>query len=205
MPTLRLIYFDAPGRAESVRTVFRLGGVSFEDVRLSYAEFGQQRANGAFPLGSVPVLEVDGVPMVQTAAMLRYAARIGATDLYPDDAWDAFVVDSALDCINDTLTNALMPSMVERDPEAKMRLRQAFVEVPLPRVLGHIESLLGRSDGPFLLGEQLTIADIVLALQVGAMLRGVLDGITADHLAPFPRLCAHAAAYAAHPRIAALG
>ena len=205
MSTLRLTYFDAPGRAEPLRVVLRLGGIPFDDHRLKFPDFHRLKAGGAFPLGSVPVLEVDGFPMVQTAAMLRYAARLGAPDLYPDDPWEGFVVDSALDCFNDTLTNALMPSMMERDPVRKAELRQTFVDGPMPLILAHTERLLERSGGPFLLGQRLSIADIVIALQVGAMVRGILDGITADHMAPYPLLAALPVAYASHPRIQALG
>ena len=60
MPNLTLTYFDGPGRAEPVRVALRLGGVPFVDHRLAFPQFAEAKAAGAFPLGSVPVLEVDG-------------------------------------------------------------------------------------------------------------------------------------------------
>lgn len=203
MPTLKLTYFDAPGRAEPVRIALRIAGVPFEDHRLKFPEFGALKAQGAFPLGSVPILEVDGHPITQTGAMLRYAARAGQGDLYPTDPLQALIVDSALDTFNDTLSNALLPSLYERDPAKKLAMREVFAAGPLPLVCRYVEGLIGRADGPFLIGQQLTIADLVLALQIAQILRGGLDGIDAAALDPFPRLVGLSAATLADPRVIA--
>jgi prostaglandin-H2 D-isomerase / glutathione transferase len=203
MPNLKLTYFDAPGRAEPVRIALFIAGIPFEDHRVKFPEFGALKGSGALPLGSVPILEVDGLVLPQTAAMLRYVAHLGAPQLYPTDALDAFIVDSVLDTFNDTLSNALLPSFYERDTEKKLAMRQAFAAGPLPLVLGHTESLLARSGGPFLTGADLTIADLVIAGQVLQIQSGHLDGITADVLAPYPHVRALAEAYLAHPSIVA--
>lgn len=204
MPTLRLTYFDSPGRAEPVRIALRLAGVPFEDVRLSFPQFAEAKARGDFPLGSVPVLDVDGVRLTQTAAMLRYAARLGDGSLHPSDAYAALVVDSALESLNDTFANALTPSLFERDAEKKLALRAAFAAGPMTRVFRYLEGLVERSGGPFVAGAALSVADLVLAAQLEQIRRGGLDGLTAEHLAPYPRLVALADAYRAHPRIVAL-
>ncbi len=155
MPTIKLTYFDAPGRAEPVRLALRIAGLPFHDERLKFPEFAAQKAAGAFPLGSVPVLQVDGHVFTQTAAMLRYVARVGGTDLYPADPAEALVVDSALDTFNDTLSNALLPSLYERDPAKKLAMREVFAAGPLPLACAYVEGLIARSGGPFLLGDRL--------------------------------------------------
>jgi prostaglandin-H2 D-isomerase / glutathione transferase len=203
MPTLKLTYFDAPGRAEPVRLALRIAGIPFEDHRLKFPEFAALKADGAFPLGSVPILEVDGHPITQTAAMLRYAARAGQGDLYPTDPTQALVVDSALDTFNDTLSNALLPSLYEREPDKKLAMRKVFAAGPLPLACRYVEGLIARGDGPFLIGPQLTIADLVLALQVAQIQRGGLDGIDAAALDPFPRLVGLAGATLSDPRVVA--
>lgn len=203
MPNLKLTYFNAPGRAEPVRIALFLAGLPFEDVRVDFPQFGAMRAMGALPLGSVPLLEVDGFPIVQTGAMLRYVAHLGAPDLYPRDALAAFIVDSAIDTFNDTLSNALTPSMFERDMERKLAMRATFVAGPLTLACRYVEGLIARSGGPFLVGAELTIADLMIANQVLQLQSGRLDGITADTLAPYPLLRGLAEAYLAHPRITA--
>lgn len=201
MPTLQLTYFDAPGRAEPVRVALHLAGLPFEDSRLKFPAFMELKAQGAFPLGSVPVLTVDGVPMAQTAAMLRFVARLGGTTLYPADPRAAFVVDSVLDSFNDTLSNALMPSLFERDMTKKLEMRAAFAAGPMVRVFGYAEAMIERSGGPFVAGQTMSIADLVIAQQIVQIRDGGLDGITAAALEPYPRLSALADAYLADPRI----
>ena len=203
MPKLKLTYFDAPGRAESVRIALALADLPFEDRRLKFPEFAALKAEGVFPLGSVPVLEVDGLTLTQTGAMLRYVARLGAPDLYPADALKALIVDSALDTFNDTLSNALLPSMYERDVDRKLALRAEFAAGPLVKACAYVEGLIARSGGPFLLGATLSIADIVVALQIRQVQSGNLDGLGPEALEPYPRLVALAEACFAEPRVAA--
>ncbi len=202
MPNLKLTYFNSPGRAEPVRVALRLAGIPFEDHRLDFPGFGALKAQGAFPLGSVPVLEVDGVAYPQTAAMLRYVARLGG-ELYPTDALAALVVDSAIDTFNDTLSNALLPSFYERDMDRKLAMRAEFVAGPLPTACRFIEGLLERSGGPFVTGTAMTIADLLIANQILQIQGGHLDGVAPDALTPYPRLLAMVEAYRTDPRVTA--
>lgn len=204
MPNLKLTYFDGPGRAEPVRVALRLAGLAFEDHRLKFPEFVEHKTKGAFPLGAVPVLTVDGFAIPQTAAMLRYIARSGCPDLYPTDPFSALLVDSVLDTLNDTLSHALRPSFFERDMAKKLEMRKEIVAGPFASVLGFVEAVIGRSGGPFVAGAQMSIADLVLAHQVLQIRDGVLDGIGMEHLEKYPRTRGVADAYLAEPRIAAL-
>jgi glutathione S-transferase len=204
MPQLKLTYFDSPGRAEPVRVALRLAGAPFEDHRVNFAGFMELKQSGALPLGSVPVLEVDGFTMTQTAAMLRFAARLGETGLYPSDPAAAFMVDSALDTFNDTWSHALVPSLFERDKEKKLAMRAEFAAGPMKRVFDYVEAILTKSGGPFVAGKALSIADLVIAQSLLQIRTGGLDGITPDMLQTWPHLLALADAYLAEPRIAAL-
>lgn len=203
MTTIKLSYFDAAGRAEPVRVALFMAGLPFEDHRVKYPEFAALKESGALPLGSLPVLEIDGAVMTQTSAMLRFVARLGATDLYPTDPTTAFVVDSALETFNDTLSHALLPSLYERDMPKKLEMRAAFAAGPMKQVLGYVEGLLERFGGPYLGREKLSIADLVVAAQLLQIRAGTLDGITAEALAPYPRLNALTNAYLEDPRVMA--
>lgn len=203
MPHLTLTYFDTAGRAEPVRLALRIGGVPFEDRRLPFPEFMRLREAGSLPLNQVPLLEVDGEVLTQTAAMLRFAARLGGGALLPSEPLAAFRVDSALDAMNDTLSNALMPSMFERDPVKKLEMRRAFAAGPMTRVFRYLEGLIARSGGPFVAGGTLSIADLVIALQVAQIRGGGLDGIGEPHLAAYPGLLALTEATLADPRVVA--
>ncbi len=203
MPVLELTYFNAPGRAEPLRVALAIAGLPFVDHRLDYAGFGALKAEGKLPLGSVPVLDVDGLRVTQTGAMLRYVARLGASDLYPQDLHDALIVDSVVDTFNDTLSNALAPSMFERDMTKKLEMRMAFVQGPMARACSYVEGLTTRSGGPFVLGKTMSIADLVVANQVLSFQSGRIDGVSHDTLAPYPHLRALTEAYLADPRVQA--
>lgn len=196
--TTRLTYFKSPGRAEPVRIALFLAGIPFTDERLGFPEFMQAKQNGALPLGSVPVLEHGGRAFAQTAAMLRFAGRVANNGLYPDDPEAGLVVDSAIDTFNDTVAHALRPSFWEKDDEKKLAMRRAFVDDTMATCFRYVEGLI---KGPFLLGDQLTIADLVIGGSISAYESGQLDGITRADLAPFPRLLALGEAYRTHPDI----
>lgn len=205
MPTYRLTYFDAAGRAEPIRVAMFLAKLPFEDRRLKFPEFSALREQGAFPLGAVPMLEIDGRPIVQTAAILRYVARVGNTELYPTDPYAALLVDSAIDTFNDTVSNALIPSLFERDQAKKLEMRKALVAGPLAKACRYVEDLIGAGPGPFLTGSKLTIADVLLGDTVRTYRSGRLDGMSAEILAPYPKLAALGDAYDAHPAIVEYG
>ena len=58
MTSYKLTYFDIDGgRAEPIRIAFHAAGIDFEDIRLSFPEFGEMRKNTRF--NAVPVLEID--------------------------------------------------------------------------------------------------------------------------------------------------
>lgn len=61
--TLRLTYFDGPGRADPVRWALRFAGIEFEDERLSLAEWDEMRESGErdVPLHQLPLLTVNTV------------------------------------------------------------------------------------------------------------------------------------------------
>lgn len=186
MPKLKLTYFNMPGRAEPVRLALKINGIDFEDNRISGPEFGALRQSDALPLGSVPTLEVDGLVMTQTGAMLRYVAKLGDAGLYPEDPFEAFIVDSVIDCFNDTLATAMAPSFREQDLEKRIAMRRELATGTMAKVFKHTESLIARSGGPFLLGDRLSIADLVVACNIMGLRSGNLDGLSADDAADYP-------------------
>ena len=85
MPRLKLSYFDFQGgRGEPARLALAIGGIPFEDDRVS-TDWAKRK--GQTPFGSLPVLDVDGQIVTQSNAINRYVGKL--TDLYPADAWQA--------------------------------------------------------------------------------------------------------------------
>jgi len=102
-----LLYFDGAGRAETIRIALHAGGVDFTDTR-----FGKDwpTIKPTTPLGSVPVLKVDGVMHCQSVALARYAGKLGG--FYPEDPVQALIVDEAIESLNELM--AVAPKRYER-------------------------------------------------------------------------------------------
>jgi glutathione S-transferase len=190
---LRLHYFPFPGRAGAIRDTLRIAGIPFEDDHVPAERFTELKAAGALPFGSLPVLDVvtpDGtVTAAQSNAILRFVGR--RAGLYPaDDPLRALKVDEALD-VGEDLYHVIGPSIGEPDPERRIAMRKVLAVETLPRWGGYLERLLvanGRTG--FVVGDQLTVADLKLHWIVDKLSNGSLDGIPTTVLDGHPALSA---------------
>jgi glutathione S-transferase len=71
----------------------------YEDVRLSFPEFGAKKAAGAFTFGSVPVIDVGSERFAQSGAILRYVGKLSG--LYPVDILAAMRTDVVIDALEE--------------------------------------------------------------------------------------------------------
>eukprot|EP01091_Cochliopodium_minus_P018090 TRINITY_DN7253_c0_g1_i2.p1 TRINITY_DN7253_c0_g1~~TRINITY_DN7253_c0_g1_i2.p1 ORF type:complete len:120 (-),score=32.98 TRINITY_DN7253_c0_g1_i2:629-988(-) len=117
MSKLKLTYFNSPGRAEGIRIALFMGGVEFEDERISKEEFVNRKQS--LPYLAVPVLTLeDGEVIAQSKAILRYVGRL--TKLYPEDIKQAMLVDEIIDGLID-MGLKMMPILFDQDPESKKK------------------------------------------------------------------------------------
>jgi glutathione S-transferase len=58
--SIKLWYFDGYGRAEAIRMMLTYLEAPFEDIRLSFEEFGKLKAEGKFEFGQLPAAEWEG-------------------------------------------------------------------------------------------------------------------------------------------------
>ncbi len=199
MTSYKLTYFDIDGgRAEPIRIAFHAAGIDFEDIRLSFPEFGEMRKNTRF--NAVPVLEIDGVAVTQSNALSRYVGKLAG--LYPTDDMQALYCDEVLDALEDIL-HYIVPTFGlkgEELQEAREKLADGWLSIYL-RGLGE---LLVRGGGDYFAGESLTVADLKAFVQVRWLLSGGLDHIPTDLVERLaPDLVRHQDRVAADPRVTA--
>lgn len=96
-----LVYFDAEGRAEPIRILFHIAGKEYDDTRFAGKDWPNIKPTT--PLGSVPVLKVDGEQHCQSVSLNRYAAKLAGW--YPSDELQALKCDMVAESINE-LTSA---------------------------------------------------------------------------------------------------
>jgi len=196
MPTYKLIYFNVIGRGETIRLIFKVAGVDFEDYRIELDQFSTQMKTDT-PFGQLPVLEVDGVKLCQSNAIARYLAKkydlAGKTDL------EQAQVDMIVDCLEDAI-KPMVAFFHEKDETIKAVGKKRYNEEQLPTYLTLLERLLSANHGgdKFFVGEKLTWVD----LQFLSFNKWISHTGLENPLASFPKLAALKARVEAIPKIA---
>lgn len=174
MASYKLTYFDIDGgRAEPIRICFHAAGIEFEDVRISFQEFMEQRKSLRF--NCVPVLEIDGTVVTQSNAMCRYIGKMAG--LYPEDGLQALYCDEAIGAVEDLLHSIVHTFGLEGD-ELKAA-REKLVDGWLSVFLKGLGEVLERG-GDYVADNRLTVADLKVAGITGWVMSGQLDHVPTD-------------------------
>ena len=72
--TYKVYYFPFYARAEPLRMMFNKAGIPFEDNRVSGDAWMELKPTTEF--GQMPILEVNGTKMYQSAALNNYVAGV---------------------------------------------------------------------------------------------------------------------------------
>lgn len=199
MPELRLTYFDIHGgRGEPARLALTLAGIPFEDRRVVLSDWRDLKSE--MPLGTLPVLEVDGYPLTQSNAINRYVGQL--TGLYPTDLWQAALCDEILESVEDISTQ--IGATFRMSTDARRTQRELLVAGPIPLFLGRLGAQLRARGDRYFADDRLTMADLKVFAWVRHLRSGVLDHISSAIVESCAdNLCAHQERIAAEPAIAA--
>eukprot|EP00041_Stephanoeca_diplocostata_P010489 m.166759 g.166759 ORF g.166759 m.166759 type:complete len:257 (+) comp18167_c0_seq2:146-916(+) len=213
---IKLTYLDIKGIAEPIRLTFAVGGIDFDDHRVSYKHVSQMRTTGTLPYGQVPILQVGDQIYSQSTAILRWAGI--KAGLYPFECQP--LIDGVEECLADIkkflipqwYKNALARSPVTGDlftgttlsAEQQHAVLNALNDVILPEKFAQLERVLQRSGGSYFCGEKMSICDLSFySLASGILLGDYCDGLDPATLADCPRLLELTKTVANHPRVAA--
>jgi len=196
MPNYKLTYFDGRARAETARMLFKLAGQPFEDIRLDFEEW--PKVKESYPMGQLPVLDIDGVMLCQSNAIGRFLAK--QYGFAGRSALESAQIDAVVDSVEDLTTRIGPLYDLGSQPEEKAKYVERYRTEYLYPGLGRLEKLLEKNNegNGFFVGDTLTWADITF-LNIGAdyacmMGEGNLDG--------FPKLKALKERVEAIPQIA---
>jgi glutathione S-transferase len=195
----KLTYFDFDGgRGEVARLAFALGGIAFEDDRVSFADW--ERRKGLTPFGALPVLEVDGRTVTQSNGINRYVGKL--VGLYPADPWQAALCDEAMDAVED-VGQMIVATLALPASEKKAR-REALAAGPIPFFLDRLQRRLDENGGHYFADGRLTVADLKVFLWIRYLMSGTLDHVSPDVPGRVaPRLVAHCERIKGHPAVSA--
>ena len=198
--TIRLYDYWRSSASYRVRIGLNLLGLAYEAVPVDLTK-GEQREGENLarnPQGLVPALEIDGLLLTQSLAILEYLDETRAAGwLLPDAAGRARVRALALAVSADI--HPVCNLRVARHAEANGRIPMAdWMGHFIPLGLEGVEGLLARGEtGRFCHGDTVSLADICLVPQVYNALRWKVS------LDPFPRIRAIAEACESLPAFAA--
>jgi len=185
----RLYYFHGRGRAEQSRWVLAAAEVPFVNMCLSTsAEFAALKRQGKLIFGQVPLLELDGLRLVQSQAILRHVAR--TRNIAGADEREQALADQLAEACSD-FRSALLGLPFNGNTQACASAVQRYAPI--------FESLLSESRQWVAAGQGMTYADALLAEAV----TGYSELFGDAWLSELPRLKAHRDRVCALPGVAA--
>merc|ERR1712241_1477122 len=163
-PKIKVVYFDLMGRAELTRLILAQAGVEYEDVRIKREDWPAMKPT--IPWNQLPMLEYDGKKIVQSIAMARFFAR--EYGLAGKNNLEAAQADMLVDCMTD-LQNKYVPVLFQPDEAKKKEMAETFIKEQLTPFMKNLAGALKDNGGQWLVGSDLTYADIMLASLLGTL------------------------------------
>jgi len=165
--SIKLYYFPMRGRAETARLILAYAGIKYDNVLISAEQWPSMKDK--MPMGQLPVLEVDGKQLCQSASIARYLAR--EYGLAGKNNWDTARADMLSDGMFDMwvhLNPVYMPKL-----EGNIKLMEEnwskFVQEHLKKFLDRYTRFLNENKTGYFVGDSLTWADIAVAEFISAL------------------------------------
>ncbi|NWX97764.1 GSTA3 transferase, partial [Nothoprocta ornata] len=189
----KLYYFDGRGKMESIRWLLSAAGVEFEEEFLTTREqYEKLLQDGSLLFQQVPMVEMDGMKMVQTRAILSYIAA--KHNLYGKDLKERVLIDMYVEGTDDLMAFIIkFPFLSAEDKEKELA---NIIEKATGRYFPVYEKVLKGHGQNFLVGNRLSWADVHL---LEAIL--MVEEKKSDVLSAFPRLQAFKADISSIPAI----
>ncbi|XP_046959046.1 glutathione S-transferase A4 isoform X2 [Lynx rufus] len=191
----KLHYPNGRGRMESVRWVLAAAGVEFDEEFLETKEQLQKLQDGNHLLfQQVPMVEIDGMKLVQTRSILHYIAE--KHHLFGKDLKERTLIDMYVEGTLDLLELIIMHPFLKPDDQQKEVNLTLIVKKAKTRYFPAFEKILNDHGEDFLVGNKFSWADIQL---LEAIL--MVEELDASVLSHFPLLKAFKARISNIPTI----
>ncbi|XP_005106678.1 glutathione S-transferase 3 [Aplysia californica] len=153
----KIYYFDMMGRAEMTRLLFAAAGKPFEDIRFSEEDWPKFKPKA--PFGTAPWVEVDGEVYAQSIAIANYFAK--EFGFFGKNNKEALLVEQMVNLIQDFIQVTVLIDE-EQDQKKKAEMLKDCKEKATPRYFGFFEKILKTTGTGYVVGNQLSLADIAL-------------------------------------------
>ncbi|XP_058527833.1 glutathione S-transferase A4-like [Ochotona princeps] len=176
----KLYYFYGRGRMEPVRWLLAAAGVEFEEEFIeTREEYEKLQNDGSLLFGQLPLVEIDGMMLTQTRAIMSYIAA--KYNLYGKDLNERVRIDMYIDGIMDL---KMMIAWAAFDPPGeKEKNIDSIINKAKTRYFPVFEKVLRDHGEDFLVGNTFSWADVQL---IEALF--MLEELSASVLSDFPLL-----------------
>ena len=169
MSSAQLTYFRGRGRAETTRWMLAATDVDFVNLAIDTpGDLATLRASGKLPFDQMPLLEIDGLNLSQSSAMIRYLARRGG--LYGNDDRDAMWCDMVAGVAADFAETAIQAPFKPSEAIAIADMEARFAKFG-PR----FDARIAAQGSGFSAADNMTFADVVLAEALSSYLEWCPD------------------------------
>ncbi|XP_069829536.1 glutathione S-transferase A4-like [Dendropsophus ebraccatus] len=176
----KLYYTNGRGKMESIRWLLATAGVEFEEEFLETREqYEALLRDGALLFQQVPMVEIDGMKLVQTKAILQYIAA--KYNLYGKDLKERALIDMYVEGTNDVMDMIMWLPFIE--PDQKEGRLNTILDKAKNRYFPVYEKILRDHGEKYLVGNLFSWADVHL-LETILM----VEEMSADILTTFPLL-----------------
>ncbi|XP_072862307.1 glutathione S-transferase A4-like [Chlorocebus sabaeus] len=176
----KLHYFRGRGRMESIHWLLAAAGEEFEEEFLETREqYESCRRDGRLLFGQVPLVEMDGMVLTQTRAILSYLTA--KYNFYGKDLKERVRIDMYIDGTQVLMMMIIMAPF--KFPEEKQETLASIMQKAKTRYLPAFEKILNDHGEDFLVGNKFSWADIPL---LEAIL--MMEELNASVLSDFPLL-----------------
>nr|XP_031544498.1 glutathione S-transferase-like [Vicugna pacos] len=154
-----LHYFNGRGRMECIRWLLAAAGVEFDEELIKKPEdINKLKNDGSLMFQQVPMVEIDGMKLVQTRAILNYIAS--KYNLYGKDTKERALIDMYAEGLKDLSDMAMfLPLSLPREKEMNL---EYILERATTRFFPIYEKALRDHGQDFLVGDQLNWVDVQL-------------------------------------------
>uniref|UniRef100_A0A915E0P3 glutathione transferase n=1 Tax=Ditylenchus dipsaci TaxID=166011 RepID=A0A915E0P3_9BILA len=157
----KLTYFPLRGLGEATRLILTYSQQQFENETITHEQLAEMKPKLTY--GKVPVLEVDGKKLYQSATICRYLGE--KHDLAGKDDWEKAKVNEVVDFYKDVyaeLAHYLYNIMYSRPGDTKKLREEVFVP-GATRLFAIFVKLLKESGSGYFAPSGLTFVDFIVA------------------------------------------
>ncbi|XP_014719379.1 glutathione S-transferase A2-like isoform X1 [Equus asinus] len=155
----KLHYYDGRGRMDSILWLLAAAGVEFEEKFMETSkDLEKLRNDGSLMFQQVPMVEIDGMKLVQCRAILNYIAA--KHNLYGRDTKERALIDRYIEGMADL--NEMFIFLPITPPDEKGAKITQIKESTTNRYFPAFEKVLKSHGQDYLVGNRLSRADIHL-------------------------------------------